>query len=333
MAITQDDIAREAGVNASTVSRALSDAYGVRKEVRQKILAVARRLDYRPNLVARRLATGRSHSLGLVISDIRNPFFAELTRGAEDAANAAGYDVVLCNSDLEPAKQMGYVRSLIEKRVDAMLLNSVSTLNPSQQRALADSDLPIVLLNRTPALRCFSTVLADNFGGGFLAGQYLAELGHRKIAHLTGPRQHGNFSDRARGFLKGVREVCGKTQPIVIRCVQNYQGAYDAAKRLLHKHPGVTAVFAASDAIAFGVIHAALEAGVRIPDDISVVGFDDVEFCSIVHPPLTTIRQPKYEMGRAAVEIMIKGANTGNRTPEHRVFGVELIQRQSCRAL
>ena len=180
MAITIKDIARESGVNISTVSRALNDAYGVHQETRGHVLAVAARLNYYPNRVARGLKTRRSHTLALIVSDIRNPFFAEVTRGAEDAARAGGYDLVLCNSDLDPRKQMEYVASLLEKQVDGILMNSVADLSRKQQDQLAASGVPIVLLNRSTASKSFSTVCADNEAGGVMAARYLLRLGPPK---------------------------------------------------------------------------------------------------------------------------------------------------------
>src|SRR5271169_479750 len=217
MAATIKDIARESGVNISTVSRALNNGYGVNDQTREHVMAVAARLNYHPNRIARGLVTGRSHSLGLIVSDIRNPFFAEVARGAEDAARTGNCDLVLCNSDLDADKQMQYVQSLLEKRIDGIMMNSVSMLNHEQQAKLADSGVPIVLLNRPAANHTFSTVCADNESGGALAGRYLLGLGHRKIAHLTGPRQHGNLSDRARGFVRALQAAENQEQPVVLR--------------------------------------------------------------------------------------------------------------------
>jgi DNA-binding LacI/PurR family transcriptional regulator len=206
--ITIKDVARESGVNISTVSRALNDSYGVHPETRDMVIAVAERLHYRVNRVASSLVTGRSHTLALIVADIRNPFFAELARGAEDAARAGGCDLVLCNSDLSADKQMEYVHSLLEKRVDGILMNSVAEFTRSQQERLEATGVPIVLLNQSAASKSFSTVSADNRAGGALAAEYLLRLGHRKIAHLTGPRHHGNMTDRARGFLQALKESC-----------------------------------------------------------------------------------------------------------------------------
>jgi LacI family transcriptional regulator len=323
MAVTIKDVARESGVNISTVSRALNHGYGVNEQTRERVVAVAARLDYRPNRVARGL-----------LSDIRNPFFAELARGAEDAARAGNCDLVLCNSDLDPDKQMQYVRSLLEKRVDGILMNSVAVLSREQQARLAACGVPIVLLNRSALNRAFSTVCADNETGGALAAKYLLGLGHRKIAHLTGPREHGNLSDRTRGFISTLQSAKDPVQPIVLRGKFNFSGGCELTKQLLDEHPDVTAIFAGNDVMAFGAVRAALDRGLRIPEDLSLIGFDNIEFASVIHPPLTTIHQPMYEMGHAAIEILLRLARDKNKqVPEHRTLGVELIERQSCRQL
>ncbi len=331
MAITIKDVARESGVNISTVSRALNNGYGVNPQTRELVLTVANRLNYRPNRVARGLVTGRSHSFALIVSDIRNPFFAEVARGAADAARSDKCDLVLCNSDLDPIRQMEYVKSVLEKRVDGILMNSVAALNPEEQRQLAECGVPIVLLNRSASNRAFSTVTADNEAGGVLAAQHLLKLGHRHIAHLTGPRQHGNMTDRTRGFVQTLLAAPEPVNPVVLYGAFNYEGCRDLTNKLLDHHPEITAIFAANDVMAFGTVRAAMDRGLRIPDDLSLIGFDNIEFSSVIHPPLTTIHQPKYEMGYAAVEMLMGLAKEkNNRTPESRVLGVELIERQSC---
>jgi LacI family transcriptional regulator len=334
MAVTIKDVARESGVNVSTVSRALNGEYGVHAETREMVAAIAQRLGYRPNRVARGLVTGRSHTLALMVSDIRNHFFAEVARGAEDAAYRAGYDLILCNSDLDPEKQMRYVQSLIEKRVDGILMNSVAVLSRKQQEQLAATGVAIVLLNRAAPRAAFSTIRSDNEGGGVLAAQYLFKLGHRRIAHLTGPRHHGNMTDRVKGFAHALGAASKPVEPIVLYGKNNLAGGYELARQLLKRHPDVTAIFASSDTMAFGAIRALLECGRQIPDDVSVIGFDDIELAGLVHPALTTIHQPKYELGVAAVDALLRqSANKQQPEPEHRVFEVKLIERQSCKAM
>lgn len=331
MSVTIKDVARESGVNTSTVSRALNNGYGVNHKTRKHVMEVATRLNYRTNQVARGLVTGRSQSIGLVVSDIRNPFFAEVARGAEDAAYRASCDLVLCNSDLKAEKQMGYFDSLLAKRVGGIVMNSVAALSHAQQDQLWAAGVPIVLLNRSSVYRRFSSVLGDNLEGGEIAGNYLIDLGHTKVGHITGPLDHGNLTDRAKGFLKVFRER-GLPEPEVIRGEHTFAGGYESANRLLAPDRKITAIFAGNDVLAFGCIRAAIEKGIRIPDGLSIIGFDNVEMSQITNPPLTTIDQPKYEIGKAAIEMLLNMmAKDGSREPEHRMIGVRLIERQSCR--
>ncbi len=338
MAITLKDVAREAGVNVSTASRALNNSFGIHVDTRKRVLEVAERLKYRTNQVARGLVTGQSHSIGLVISDIRNPFFAEVARGAEDAAFHAGRDLVLCNSDLNAEKQMRYLDWLLAKRIDGIVINSVAPLSPAQQDQLWSAGVPIVLLNlslahrRSPLWR-FSAAIADNLAGGEIAGNYLIDLGHAHVLHVTGPRTHGNFADRTIGFLNAFQRR-GLPRPRVVYGEHTFGAAYQVAMQHLEADRNMTAIFAGNDVIAFGCMRAMMEKGVRIPEDVSIVGFDNLEMSQISSPPLTTIDQPKYETGKAAVEMLLSMmAKDGPHEPEHRIIGVRLIERESCRRI
>jgi LacI family transcriptional regulator len=325
---TIKDVAREAGVNVSTASRALAGTYGVRRATRERILRIAETLHYQPNSIARGLVTGRSKTLGLLISDIRNPFFAEVARGAEDAADAAGYQVFVCNADLDPTRQMRYFQALRARSVDGVIMNSISNLTSAQQDELAGAGVPLVLLNRPggPATG-FSIVTADNLAGGQLAASYLIGLGHRAIGHVTGPREHGNLSIRCKGFL-GACEKAG-VAPAVLYGEHTYDGGLQLTRKLLNRNASITAVFAANDVMALGALRAIVEMGRKAPDDVSVIGFDDLQLSAAITPGLTTIRQPSYEIGRAAAQILL----SRSPFPEQRVFGVTLVERQSCRAI
>lgn len=329
MKVRLEDIAREAGVNLSTASRSLSGAYGVHPRTRARVMEIAKRLNYRPNRVARGLVTGRSHTMALVVSDIRNPFFADVCRGAEDAALESDCELIVCNSDLDAGKQFRYIESLLAKRVDGILMNSVAALSRAQQEQLAASGVAVVLLNRTSALKRFSTVAADNFEGGVLAAKCLLGLGHTSIANLTGPRKHGNLTERTRGFVKTIQSA-GLPEPVVLHGTHTFDGGYEMTRKLLAAHCNITAVFAANDVMAFGCMLAARELGIRIPRDLSIVGFDNVSVSQIVDPPLTTIHQPKYELGRSAMELLLHLADRQDQEPEHRIIGVRLIERMSC---
>lgn len=335
---TLKDVAREAGVNVSTVSRALNNSYGVHEDTRRHVLEVAERLNYRINQVARALVTGRSHSIGLIVNDIRNPFFADVARGAEDAAFLAGGDLVLCNSDQNAEKQMRYFDWLLARRVGGFIMNSVTPLTPAQQDRLFGAGVPIVLLNvssaerRSPGWR-FSSVVADNIAGGEMAGNYLIGLGHSNVIHIAGPQTHGNFADRAKGFVKAFRDK-SLSKPKVIYTQHAFGAAYQAAKLYLEADRNITAIFAGNDVIAFGCMRAMMERGIRIPEDVSIIGFDNVEISQITSPPLTTIDQPKYETGKAAVEMLLGMMAQGSiREAGHQILGVRLIERQSCQEL
>lgn len=325
---TLQDVAAACGVTLATASRALNGTYGVHPDTRKRVLDAAAQLDYKVNRFARGLVTGRSNAIGLIISDIRNSYFADMARGAEDAAYRAGMDVLLCNSDVDSSKQMHYINSLIEKRVDGIIMNSVATLTTEEQAYIAASGIPVVLLNRAADNSLFSTVCGDNDRGGRLMAECLLNHDHRNMVHVTGPRNNSNLATRTKGFLEGLRKA-GKVEASVTHGLHTMDGGYQMAKSLFRSLGKVTAISAANDSVAFGVIKAALEMGVRIPADISLIGFDDVELAALVHPPLTTIRQPKYEMGVAAVEMVMKLAHSKNRMPEHRVLGVELMERAS----
>ena len=269
---------------------------------------------------------------------LRNPFFAEVARGAEDAAFHAGGDLVLCNSDQNAEKQMHYVDWLLARRVDGIVMNSVTPLTPAQQDRLWASAVPIVLLNvssadqRSPAWR-FSSVVADNLAGGEIAGNYLIDLGHTSVVSINGPLVHGTFADRANGFLKAFGDR-GLPKPQVTYGEHTVARAYESAKKWLKPDRRITAIFAGNDVIAFGCIRAMMELGIRIPEDISIIGFDNVDMSQITNPPLTTIDQPKYETGKAAVEMLLSMmAKDGIREREHRIIGVRLIERQSCRSI
>ena len=296
-------------------------------------MEAASRLNYRPNRLARGLVTGHSQILGLIISDIRNPFFSEVARGVEDAAYSAGCDVVLCNSDLDPQKQNRYIASLMAKSVDGIIMNSVTALGQPEQERLAQSGVPVVLLNRFTSLSPFSTITGDNEQGGRLAAEYFLKMGHTRLAHLTGPRHHGNFTQRAKGFLQAVREGNPSASVVVLHGDHSMAGGHALGVKLFREKPDVTAIFAANDVVAFGVLKAAIECQVRVPRDVSLIGFDNVEISAIVHPPLTTIHHSKYEIGEAAVNVLLRLAKAKDKSPENRVLGVELIERESVRNL
>jgi DNA-binding LacI/PurR family transcriptional regulator len=328
---TIKDVARESGFDVSTVSRCLNQKAYVHPVTRERILAAAQRLNYLPNRLARGLVTGASHTLGLIISDIRNPFFAEVARGVEDAAYGAGFDLVVCNSDLHPEKQNRYIKSLTSKGVDGLIVNWAARLDAAMEDWLQSYGIPIVLLSSPAGVQKLSTVSVDNEQGGFLVGSYLLKLGHQRLALLTGPEDQSRIAARQTGFLKAIESSSGKASAVVLHGDQNFLGGYRMAWSLISDYPGITAVFTHNDVMAFGALKAFAEVGRRVPEDISIVGFDNVEISQMLQPALTTINQPKYDIGKAAVEILLSLRGTPKPAgPIHRVFGVNLVERQSA---
>jgi LacI family transcriptional regulator len=312
--VTLQAVAQAAGVTIATASRSLNDAYGVHPETRARVLQMAEKLRYTPNRFARGLVTGQSNMIGLIVSDVRNSYFAEVARGVEDAALECGRDVMLCNSDLNAARQMKSIVSLLDKRAEAIIMNSVATLTHADQQKIAAAGVPIVLLNRPGRETAFSTVCADNEKGGRLAADCLLRNGHRNVINLTGPKRHANLARRSQAFLKAMMERRG-AKVRTVHAIHTLQGGYEAATQLFADLGGATAIFTGNDAMAFGVMRAAIEMGVKIPKDVSLIGFDDVELAAMSFPPLTTVHQPKYGVGRAA--------------PRHRVVDVKLVERAS----
>lgn len=325
---TIKDLARATGLNISTVSRALNGQTGVSEQTRRKILSVARRMNYQRNTLASGLITKRTKTIGLILADIRNPFSAELARGVEDAAFGADYEVIFCNSDLDPDKELRYVRSLIEKRVDGMLINCVADGTFKLRQ-----NIPVVFFNRPVRRRDISEVTADNYEGGLLAAQHLIELGHTRIAHLTGGRSHLNLGERCRGFIKALR-AAGLKPVAILRGPHSYRGGYELCVQLLRrsgKRP--TALFCGNDFMAIGAMRALREAQLNVPEDVAIVGFDDIEIAEMLATPLTTVYQPKYEMGQAAVRILLRHlAERDAFRPEHVVLPTRLVVRASTNA-
>jgi LacI family transcriptional regulator len=325
---TIKDIAKKAGVSITTVSRVLNrKEEGMSEETRAKVLRVIEEVQYQPNQFARGLVTKQSKLLGLIVPTIANPFFPELCRGAEDEANKRNYSLVICNSDDQSEKEERYLRVLKEQQVDGIILSSRDRLSPSSEELLKKGKIPCALLDRGIEGNKYTAVLLDNETGGYLAGKHLTDLGHRNIACISGPNSIRNSYERVTGFRRALEEM-GIDLHDSLQSEGDFtiEFAYKHAKNLLMKN-NITAIFACNDMMAFGVYQAAHELNIRIPDELSVIGFDDIPFVSSLIPKLTTIRQDTYEMGRKAVELLINQIETGKT--ESVLFSPSLITRES----
>lgn len=303
--ITIADVAREVGVSMMTVSRVINGRDDVSAVTRQRVLDAVERLGYRPSSIARGLATRHTGTLGLVVPDIANPFFAEVARGVEAVAYAQGYNVFLCNTDEDPVRELDVLGSLEEKRVDGVVLCSSRLSNEHLQMAV-DAYSAVVLVNRR-AGKYVSTVVVDDVLGGRLATGHLLRRGHRAIGFLSGPPGSHSGQGRLEGYAdemasshlpraSGWIEPCGPTAE---------QGRI-AALRLLRRCGELTALICYNDLVAVGALHACRELGRRVPDGVAIVGFDDIPVAALVTPALTTCRVSRHELGARAVDLLLE---------------------------
>lgn len=304
MQATIKDIAKKAGVSYATVSRALNGRRGVKDDTRELILEVARNMGYQPNAIARGLVLKHTKTLALVIPDITNPFFPEITRGVEDTASLQGYSVFLCNSHWDAKKEKLYLNTLQEKRVDGIILH---TSNNVEEDQYTNFKIPMVLLNKISSVVEYSSVEVDNVRGGFLATKHLIEAGYRKIAFIGGTENSPSNAERKEGYKLALKQ---HRIPLDERLIMSgsfkSESGYENMKKLIDSGNIPDAVFGGNDVIALGVLHCAQEHGLRVPDDFGIIGFDDIPYASLPQIQLTTIEQPKYQMGRYAVDLLIK---------------------------
>ncbi|HEU5441927.1 MAG TPA: LacI family DNA-binding transcriptional regulator [Ktedonobacterales bacterium] len=331
MAMTLKELGRLAGVHPSTVARVLNDDphQRVSEEVRTRIVALAREHGYQPNHLARSLRTKRSFVVGTVIPDIANPFFAILFRGVEDAMAASGYSVIMANTDDDVAREQRSIAMLRGRQVDGLLLATARRHDPTIE-ALAAAEFPFVLVNRhTDPIRG-DAVIPDDHAGAVAAVEHLIALGHRRIAHIAGSDEMSTGHTRRQGYLDTIkRHHLPADSDLMVPGSYREPGGYAAMRRLLDLPETPTAVFAVNDLAAAGAIRAIEEAGLQVPRDISIVGFNDLSAAIGTARLLTTVRLPLYGMGEAAAE-RLRARITGQPVaPEPVVIPVELVVRQS----
>jgi len=303
--VTIKDIAQIAGVSPSTVSRALNDSPLIREETKARIREIAAALGYERNELARGLVKGASGALGLLVPDITNPFFAEITKGVEEVARERGFGVVLCTTENEPAREEEYIKLLRRKRVDGLVI-ATATLDDPHLLELQRFRIPFVLVSRLAEKVEAPFVVVDDRKGGRLAVEHLVSLGHKKIGFIGGPANVHSSLERMQAY----REVLAEYKlPFYRKWVTFASFTQEAGraigKVMLSAKDRPTAIFAANDLIALGVMEAAEDLGLRIPEDLSLVGYNNIAYAALPRIQLTTVAQPMREMGRIAAEFVI----------------------------
>lgn len=326
------DVAREAGVSAQTVSRALNNKGEISPETRQRVLDTVDRLGYRPNTLARGLVTQKTSTLGLVVPDIANPFFSEVARGAEEAARQDGYSLLLCNTMENPAREMDALRTLDAQRVDGIVLCS-SRLSEDDLTAMMARLPEVVLVNRGVSARNKRSVCIDDEAGAHHAVQHLVGSGLRSIAFLAGPSASDSGRRRALGYRLALSEAgMAMDAGLSVECAPYLEGGYVAAQQVLANRPQVDAFLCYNDLVAVGALQACAAAGRRVPEDIAVVGFDDILLAALVTPPLTTLRSDRRALGAEAVRLLLRALAGCSEGCENILLQPELVVRASAPA-
>jgi LacI family transcriptional regulator len=322
------EVAERAGVSVGTVSNVLNRPDAVAPATRDRVRAAIEELGFVRNESARHLRAGRSRTLGLVVLDVTNPFFTDVARGVEDAANEAGIAVFLCNSDERRDKEQAYLDLLEEQRVQGILITPVDVDDDRLSRLRARG-VPVVLLDRHASAADQCSVAVDDVLGGELAVSHLRDVGHKRIAYVSGPMSLAQCADRYRGAT-AVPDV---ELEVLAGVALNVASGRDAGERLLGLRNPPTAVFCANDLLALGVLQVMVARGLSVPGDLSIVGYDDIEFAAAAAVPLSSVRQPRHLLGRTAAELLLaesaESTATGAHIHRQVRFSPELVVRAS----
>lgn len=319
------EVAKLAGVSVATVSRVLNKNGYINERTKEKVEAAIKELDYHPNDVARTLFKGKSKTIALFVPDIMNPFFPELARAVEDTAYKSGYTFILCNTDNNREKEIKYLHTLLQKTIGGVVM--VSSSIPLE--ILNKVTLPVVALDRE--IENITSVTVNNRMGAVEAVRHLQETGCQRIAHISGPEDTTSAAERKKGYLDVMEKEDGFSEDYIVAGEYTFDGAYQATRELILKHPEIDGIFAANDLMGVGVLKAAEDLGLHVPEDLSVIGFDGIELGKITSPALTTMGQPIYEIGKRAAEIIIDRMENNRKEMASEHYTAQLIHRQSTK--
>jgi LacI family transcriptional regulator len=329
---TLRDVAAAARVHPATASRALNPGTRllVSEETARRVTEAAERLGYRPNPVARSLRTRRSHTIGVLLPDLTNPLFPPIVRGLEDRLAGHGYVALIGNTDGDLTRERMVFDQMRARHVDGFVLATATLHSPILAEA-AEADLPVVLMNRTAQGYPFSSVAVDNEQGERAAVAHLIALGHTRIGHIAGPQEISTGAARLRGFLEGMRAhgLEADTSQIVYASGYSIEEGVRCGRELLAAHGDLTAIAAANDMLAVGCYGALDDLGLRCPQDVSVIGFNDMPFIDRLRPPLSTVRFPHYQLGTEAAKLLLERIDSGEGPVKILYLAPELVARAS----
>jgi LacI family transcriptional regulator len=325
---TMKDVAHRAGVSTATVSRALSGvADAVRPATRERVLQAVAELAYHPNHLPRNMRQRSSRTLGLVITDIANPFFTAIVRGCEDVAQSQGYSFLLANTDEDAAKEEQTLRTMASERVAGVILASADEASEPIRRLLG-SRIPVVALDRRIDGVAVDTVTSDNDSGAYDATKHLLDLGHERIGLVAGPETISSMRERTAGYTRALRSH-GITETLVSAGDLRERSGYTATLQLLDLPEPPTAIFSANNLMTIGVLAALRERGLSVPDEISLIGFDDLPTAELLQPPLTVVAQPTYQLGARAAELLLQRVRNPDAPVQEIVLAPQLVLRAS----
>ncbi|EJB8348636.1 substrate-binding domain-containing protein [Vibrio cholerae] len=331
---TMKDIARLAGVSTSTVSHVINKSRFVSDEIAERVNNAAQQLNYAPSALARSLKMNRTKTIGMLVTTSTNPFFGEVVKGVERSCYHQGYNLILCNTEGDNQRMKASINTLLQKRVDGLLL-MCSTLE-GERLDVFDRypDIPIVVMDWGPILFASDKIQDNSLQGGYMAAKHLIECGHKEIGCITGPLIRHQAQMRYEGYKRALAEAGIAINPDwIVESDFECEGGYQAFKKLYQRGKLPSALFVSNDMMAMGVIQAASQRGFRVPDDLSLIGYDDVHIAKFMTPALTTIHQPKYRLGKAAVDTLLYRLENPDTTAQVVQLEPTLVVRNSVRKL
>lgn len=319
------DVAKAAGVSTATVSRVLANNAPIKPETRERVLKAVADLNYRPNLIARSLRAQKSAKIGLVVSDIRNPFFTAIGRAVEDAAYEQGYSILMCNTDENPEKEELYLNLLYDENVAGVIFSPTHQFNIASQTY--NQKMPFVIIDRAIDSSDVDMVLLDNVAAAYELTEHLINNGYKKIAGLFGDASTTG-QERSRGFHKALKDH--HLSPVAAHFIApRIQQGYETAMKLLSQTNRPDAIFTSNSLLTAGAYQAARDSKLKVPNDVAVVGFDETTWGELVDPPITVIAQPTEEIGRTATELLFQRIQEPSRSPKTVILKGSLIARGS----